>query len=352
MSFEWPLALLTLLLVPLALGAYLIVQRRPPKYAVAFPNLGVLATVVGGGGWRRWVPPALFLLALGALGIAMARPHVSVTVQREQATIVLAIDSSGSMRAEDVAPTRMAAAQAAVRSFLDGLPPKFRVGMVTFAGEAQVVAPPSTDRELVLGSLDYLIPLRGTAIGDAVARAAEVARRAVGPEGERELASVQTVAPAPPKVEAPAAVLLLSDGFQTAGLLAAARRRRAGEGARHPRLLDRARHGRGRPRPQLRRRGAPHPRAARPCVVARDRRGDRRQVLRRAECRGTRGRVLRPWIAARGRARAGRGDVRVPRRRGGAGAARRRARRAVVQPDSLTSAGMGRLKRRAALAPV
>jgi Ca-activated chloride channel family protein len=219
MSFVWPLALLTLLLVPLALGVYLIVQRRPPRYAVAFPNLGVLATVVGGGGWRRWVPPALFLLALGALGIAMARPNVNVTVQREQATIVLAIDSSGSMRAEDVAPTRMGAAQAAVRRFLDGLPPKFRVGMVTFAGEAQVVAPPSTDRELVLSSLDYLIPLRGTAIGDAVARAAEVARQAVGPEGERELASVQTVAPAPPKVEAPAAVLLLSDGFQTAGLL-------------------------------------------------------------------------------------------------------------------------------------
>jgi Ca-activated chloride channel homolog len=219
MTFEWPLALLALLAVPLALVVYLLAQRRPSKYTLSFPNLGVLESVVErGGGWRRWVPPALFLLALTAVGVALARPHVSVTVQREQATIVLAIDSSGSMRAEDVAPTRMGAAQAAVRRFMDGLPPKFRVGMVTFAGEAQVVAPPTTDRELVLSSLDYLIPLRGTAIGDAVARAAEVARQAVGPQGERSLASVSTAAPARGSAP-PAAVLLLSDGFQTAGLL-------------------------------------------------------------------------------------------------------------------------------------
>jgi Ca-activated chloride channel family protein len=219
MTFEWPLALLALLLVPLALAAYLVLQRRPSQYGLAFPNLGVLETVVEHGGWRRWVPPALFLLALGVLAVALARPHVNVTVQREQATIMLAIDSSGSMRAEDVAPTRMAAAQAAVRRFMDGLPPKFRVGMITFAGEAQVVAPPTTDRALVLESLDYLIPLRGTAIGDAVARAAEVARQAVGPEGERQLASFSTVAPEQQESSSPAAVLLLSDGFQTAGLL-------------------------------------------------------------------------------------------------------------------------------------
>jgi Ca-activated chloride channel homolog len=217
MSFEWPLALLALLLVPLALAAYLWAQRRPSNYALAFPNLGVLESVVERGGWRRWVPPAIFLLALCVLGVALARPHVNVTVQREQATIVLAIDSSGSMRAEDVLPTRMAAAQAAVRRFMDRLPPKFRVGMVTFAGEAQVVAPPTTDHALVLDSLDYLIPLRGTAIGDAVARAAEVARQAVGPQGTRQLASV-FAAPSP-QTGSPAAVLLLSDGFQTAGLL-------------------------------------------------------------------------------------------------------------------------------------
>jgi Ca-activated chloride channel family protein len=218
MSFEWPLALVTLLLVPIALAGYLWAQRRPSQFALAFPNLGVLESVVDRGGWRRWVPPAIFLVALAVLGVAMARPHVNITVQREQATIVLAIDSSGSMRAEDVQPTRMAAAQAAVRRFMDRLPPKFRVGMVTFAGEAQVVAPPTTDHALVLDSLNYLIPLRGTAIGDAVARAAEVARQAVGPQGERQLASVFSAAPSQ-GASSPAAVLLLSDGFQTAGLL-------------------------------------------------------------------------------------------------------------------------------------
>jgi Ca-activated chloride channel family protein len=227
MSFEWPLALLSLLLVPAALLFYLLVQRRPSSYAVAFPNLGVLESVVErGGGWRRWVPPAFFLLALTALCLALARPEVNVTVQREQATIVLAIDSSGSMLADDVAPSRLEAAKAAVRTFLGDLPAKFRVGMVTFAADTQVVAPPTTDREIVGSSLDFLVPLRGTAIGDAVAKSAEVARDAVGPQANRGLASVGS-APAAPQAQlaadgspsAPAAVLLLSDGFQTAGLL-------------------------------------------------------------------------------------------------------------------------------------
>jgi Ca-activated chloride channel homolog len=219
MRFEWPLALLALLVVPLVAAAYVWAQRRPSRYALAYTNLDVLASVVDkSGAWRRWVPPALFLLALSALGIALARPHVNVMQDREQATIVLAIDSSGSMLAEDVAPTRLEAAQAAVRTFLDRLPPKFRVGMVTFAAEAEVVTPATTDRELVLSALEFLAPLRGTAIGDAVARAAEEARDSIGQQSDRQLASVRTAA-APGGEQPPAAVLLLSDGFQTAGVL-------------------------------------------------------------------------------------------------------------------------------------
>jgi Ca-activated chloride channel homolog len=218
-SFQWPLALLFLLLVPLMLALYVLVQRRPSRYALSYSNLDVLASVVDrSGAWRRWIPPALFLLALTVLAVALARPQVRATQEREQATIVLAIDSSGSMVADDVAPTRLDAAKAAVNTFLDGLPPKFRVGMVTFAAEAELVAPVTTDRELVRGALDFLIPLRGTAIGDAVARAAEEARDAVGPERERRLASIRTAA-ARPRSGPPAAVLLLSDGFQTAGVL-------------------------------------------------------------------------------------------------------------------------------------
>ena len=221
MRFEWPLALVALLLVPAAFAAYWWALRRPPRDAVVFTNLDVLASVVERGfAWRRWVPPALFLLALAAASVALARPHVDVTVEREQATVVLAIDSSGSMLAEDVRPTRMEAAQRAVRRFLDGLPEKFRVGMVTFAAQPEVVAPPTTDRELVRSSLEFLVPLRGTAIGDAVARAAEVAEEAVGPRPSRDLAAVGVPAAQEGNPEQrPAAVLLLSDGAQTTGFL-------------------------------------------------------------------------------------------------------------------------------------
>jgi Ca-activated chloride channel family protein len=219
-SFAWPVALVALLVVPAALVAYLIAQRRPSRYALSFPNLGVLESVVDRStAWRRWVPPALFLLALAAVAVALARPQVNVTVQREQATIVLAIDSSGSMLADDVQPTRLDAAKAAVRRFLADLPPKFRVGMLTFAADTQVVAPVTTDREVVGSSLEFLQPLRGTAIGDAVARAAEVARDAVGPRASRDLASFGRPIAAASGPAPPAAVLLLSDGFQTAGLL-------------------------------------------------------------------------------------------------------------------------------------
>ena len=225
LSFQWPWALAALLVVPLALAGFVWWQRRPSRYALAYPNLDVLASVAGGErAWRRWVAPVLFLLALSAAAIALARPEREVTVQREQATVILAIDSSGSMLADDVKPSRLEAAKVAVTRFLAKLPPKYRVGMVTFAGDVQVVAPPTTDHELVRSSLDFLVPLRGTAIGDAVERAAQEARDAVGPRSERDLASVggagATAAPAPKSgPSSPAAVLFLSDGFQTAGLL-------------------------------------------------------------------------------------------------------------------------------------
>jgi Ca-activated chloride channel homolog len=223
MTFLWPLGLLALIVVPLAAAAYWLVDRRPSKYALAFPNLDVLAGVVETERrWRRRIPPALFLLALAAAGIALARPQLNVTVDREQATIVLAIDQSGSMMAEDVDPTRLAAAQASIRMFLDDLPEQFRVGMVSFAEEAQVVAPVTSNRQPVRDAVDFLFPMRGTAIGDAVARAAELAQEATGQQGETQISGFGFAAPPDPASGSgpPAAVLLLSDGFQTAGLLA------------------------------------------------------------------------------------------------------------------------------------
>jgi Ca-activated chloride channel homolog len=217
----WPLGLLALLVVPLAAAAYWLIDRRPSRYAVAFPNLDVLAAVSESEGkWRRRIPPALFLLALVAAGIALSRPQIDVMVDREQATIVLAIDQSGSMLAEDVPPSRLTAAKANIRKFLDELPPKFRVGMVAFAEEAQVVAPVTANRQPVREAVDFLFPMRGTAIGDAVARAAELAQEATGTQAETQISGFDLAqSDSDSGAAPPAAVLLLSDGFQTAGLL-------------------------------------------------------------------------------------------------------------------------------------
>ena len=128
----------------------LFARRRPSRYALTFTNLDVLASVVDRPArWRRWMPPALFLLALAAADGRARAPEARTQVTREQATIVLAIDQSGSMLADDIQPTRLQAAQTAVNKFLDRLPPKFRVGMVAFSGDVQVVAPVTRDRELV-----------------------------------------------------------------------------------------------------------------------------------------------------------------------------------------------------------
>ena len=154
--------------------------------------------------WRRHAGIALFLLALATLLVGFARPSVSRLADREEATIVLVIDVSGSMQAEDVEPTRLEAAQKVVREFLKGLPERFQVGVVAFSETAEVAAPANDDRQLAIDAIDYLYPQRGTAIGDGIARGVEVARAAeVGRAG----------------AERPAAILLLSDGSQTEGLL-------------------------------------------------------------------------------------------------------------------------------------
>jgi Ca-activated chloride channel family protein len=219
MSFEWPLMLLALLVLPLVVGGYFLLQRRPARYAVAFTNLSVLAEVIDRpSAWRRYLPTALFLAALGLLCVALARPEVTVMVKRDNATVVLTVDASGSMLAEDVAPTRLGAARVAVERFLDRAPERFRIGMVMFAAEPQVVTPPTRDRDLVRSSLEFFLPLRGTAIGDAVARSAQLGRQAVGGPDPDTSGRLDDAGREQPE-EAPVAVLFLSDGSQTAGYL-------------------------------------------------------------------------------------------------------------------------------------
>ena len=169
MTFAWPIALLGLAVVPLALLAYVIVQRRRSKYALRFTNLDLLANVVDASPrWRRHVPAVVFLAALAALVIAVARPQMTMDVPEERATVVLAMDVSTSMEATDVEPSRLAAAQKAAGTFLDRVPDELRVGLVTFSGTAQVVVAPTNDRSQVRDALGALRPDGGTAIGDAI----------------------------------------------------------------------------------------------------------------------------------------------------------------------------------------
>ncbi len=216
MSFGHPLLLLTLLVVPVAAVLYLSLQRRPARYAMTFTNVDVLASVVGGRSLRRYVPPSLFLLALAALCVALARPHRNTTVASKHSTVILVIDVSGSMQASDVKPTRLGAAQAAARSFLKKVPKSVRVGLIAFSGEPQVAAPPTTDHDLVRASLDSLSLFNGyggTAIGDALAAAVDLA----GPTNPR---GAQTIAyRIAATTNSAVSILFLSDGHQTRGLL-------------------------------------------------------------------------------------------------------------------------------------
>jgi Ca-activated chloride channel family protein len=215
MSFEAPALLLGLLVVPLAALGYWLLQRRRAAYAVRFTNLDVLAGVAGRrSSWKRQLPAALMLLALAALAVAFARPTVTVKEPDERASVVLVVDVSGSMRATDVKPTRLAAAKRAMRSFLDRAPDTLRVGVVAFSDEAQVIVSPTVERESLVQGIELLGPGFGTAIGDALARAVDLARTATGETG--------TTAPSPVKDEegrSLASILLLSDGAQTRGLL-------------------------------------------------------------------------------------------------------------------------------------
>jgi Ca-activated chloride channel family protein len=231
MSFERPYLLLSLLLIAAGVGVWVLAERRRMRYAVRFTNLDVLASVVRGRSWSRYVAPALFALALSALLVSLARPHVSRTVTSERATVILVLDTSRSMQARDVAPTRLGAAQEAVRTFLDQVPSRLRVSLIAFAGEAQVATPPTRDHELIsqaLDGIDDFLIYGGTAIGDALQVAVEVGRQALeqrpeseggvaapalSPDGRLLAAEVET------EPQRLVSILFLSDGAQTRGIL-------------------------------------------------------------------------------------------------------------------------------------
>jgi Ca-activated chloride channel homolog len=221
LSFEHPLLLVTLLLVPAATGLYFIVQRRSLRYAIRYPNLDVLAEAAADQRtWRRHVPAALLAVALALLSVAMARPNLTRLALVERATVILVIDTSRSMQSQDVKPSRLAAAKTAAREFLDRVPKRLRVGVVVFSGDVTVTMFPTADHALVRESIETIGPYAGfggTAIGDAVARAVELGQEAMR---DPRLASVPASSGTGVDAEHGAvSILFLSDGRQNRGIL-------------------------------------------------------------------------------------------------------------------------------------
>ena len=206
MSFTWPLVLIALAAIPVLVAIYIDRDRRRVAAQAEFGNPDLLPNVVDREPGRlRYLPPLIMLVALAFLIVGVARPHATVSVPREEATIVLAMDVSRSMKATDVEPTRLDAARTAAKTFLDEVPEKFRVGVVSFATRASVGVAPTEDRELVVTALDTLAPGEGTAIGDAVALSLRVGQPQ---EGEEE----QEAADIPPR-----AIVVISDGARDGG---------------------------------------------------------------------------------------------------------------------------------------
>jgi Ca-activated chloride channel family protein len=209
MSFGTPIVLWGLGLIPLAVVLYALAQRRRMRYAVRFTNLDLLANVVTKAPrWRRHLPPVLFLLALSSLLVGLARPQASVLVPKEGANVVLAVDTSGSMAATDVAPDRLSAAQEAAETFLDRSPKDLQVGLVAFSGMPVRILPPTDDQATIRKLLGLLKANGGTAMGDALLNAVEISR----PRAEKSSTETRR-----PEEKSPAAVVLLSDGTNTSG---------------------------------------------------------------------------------------------------------------------------------------
>ncbi len=169
MKFLWPQMLWALLAAPLLVAGYVYWLRRRKKNAVRYSSLDLVRAAIGPGERiRRHLPPALLLLSLCGMIVALARPTALVTLPSQQQTIILAIDVSLSMGATDVDPNRLTAAQIAARSFVDERPPNARIGIVAFGGNAALVQPPTEDKDKLLQAIDRFELQRGTATGSAL----------------------------------------------------------------------------------------------------------------------------------------------------------------------------------------
>jgi Ca-activated chloride channel family protein len=229
MTFVWPDLLWTLATLPLLVLLYWWLLHRRKRETLRFASLSIVKQAMGRGpSWRRHLPPLLMLLALATLMIASSRPRAVVTLPLQQETIILAMDVSGSMRATDVHPNRMVAAQEAAKAFLNDLPRSVRVGVVSFAGTAAVVQPPTQNREDIVAAIDRFQLQRGTAIGSGIV----LSLATIFPDAGIDLSQItgqrnmplgpgdvppKEFTPVPPGSFTSAAIVLLTDGQRTTG---------------------------------------------------------------------------------------------------------------------------------------
>ncbi len=211
MSFGAPIWLVALASLPLALAAYVRARRRVKRYAIRFTAVPTLRLVAGtAASWRRHVPAALALGAIATLAVALARPHLSYRAAVKQASMMLVTDHSGSMAADDVQPTRLAAAVRAANTFIDQLPAKVRVGAIAFSSSADAVQAPVTDHGAARAIINSQSAGGATATGDALELALQLLH---GGDSKH----------------APSAIVLLSDGAANAGVDAHTAARQAGQ---------------------------------------------------------------------------------------------------------------------------
>jgi Ca-activated chloride channel family protein len=237
MHFLWPQQLWLLLLLPLLVLLYLLLLRRKKKLAVRYASLAIVKEALGRGpGLRRHIPPVLFLLALAAMLLAAARPVATITLPSTQQTIILAMDVSGSMRATDVQPNRLVAAQNAAKSFLGDLPRDVKVGIVAFAGSAQVAQLATVNREDLITAIDRFQLQRGTATGNAIVMSLATLfpddghidlqlmqnnrdrMRGTAIDAEKKEKEKKPFTPVPPGSYTSAAIIMLTDGQRTTGV--------------------------------------------------------------------------------------------------------------------------------------
>ena len=232
MTFVWPQMLWLLAAVPVVIAVYVMLMRRKRKAALRYASLTLVKDAQGvGQRVRRHVPPFLFLVALILMLVAIARPAAVVTLPSAHETVILAMDVSGSMRATDVKPSRLVAAQEAARAFVADQPKTTRIGVVSFAATASVVQAPTHSREDILGAIERFQLQRGTAIGSGILMSlktifpdAEFDLRSFNPRREAQKAAA--LDPAAAAKQAPkaapgsytsAAIILLTDGQTTTG---------------------------------------------------------------------------------------------------------------------------------------